>query len=173
MGTPSSKLAMFTSFNFVQAMSSTDAMSRAMKGATDAMVRMSKQMNMPQLQNIIRQFQMNSERMEMGQEMMGDAIDDVMEGEGDEEEEEEMIGKVLSELNIGTMNEAPSAPQGIAQSESQAKSEQTRVPMADGHGASTPAASATDGGGTENKSSSTANDATMTDLEKRLQNLRK
>ena len=50
------------------------------------MVRMNKQMNIPALQKVMMEFEKQSEMMDMKQEMMDDAIDDVM-GEEDDEEE--------------------------------------------------------------------------------------
>ena len=44
-------------------MKSTHAMTDAMKGASRAMVRMNKQMNMPQIQKIMREFAMESEKI--------------------------------------------------------------------------------------------------------------
>lgn len=61
---------------------------------------MNRQMDVPAMQRIMREYAMNNERMEMSEEMMGDAIDDVMEEEGDEEEEENIVGQVLAELGI-------------------------------------------------------------------------
>ena len=43
-----------------------------------AMRMMNRRMNMPQLQKIMRDFEMQNEKMEMTGEMMGDAIDDAM-----------------------------------------------------------------------------------------------
>ena len=40
---------------------------------------MNKQMNLPALQNIMREFERQNERMEMTQEVMGDAVDDAFE----------------------------------------------------------------------------------------------
>ena len=40
---------------------------------------MNKQMNMPALMNIMREFERQNERMEMTSDMMGDAIDDAFE----------------------------------------------------------------------------------------------
>ena len=40
---------------------------------------MNKQMNMPALQRIMREFERQNERMEMTSDMMGDAIDDAFE----------------------------------------------------------------------------------------------
>ena len=47
---------------------------------------LNRQMNMPQIQKIMREFAMESEKMEMTTEMVGGAIDDAMEDEMDEEE---------------------------------------------------------------------------------------
>lgn len=44
-----------------------------------AMGMMNKQLNMPALQKIMREFERQNERMEMTSEMMGDAIDDAFE----------------------------------------------------------------------------------------------
>lgn len=47
---------------------------------------MNRQMNIPQMQRIMMEFEKQSERMDMKQEMMSDTMDDVLEGEGEEEE---------------------------------------------------------------------------------------
>jgi division protein CdvB (Snf7/Vps24/ESCRT-III family) len=57
-------------------------MADAMRGATKAMRMMNRQLNLPQLQNIMREFERQNEKMEMSSEMMGDAIDDAMEVRG-------------------------------------------------------------------------------------------
>ena len=43
-------------------------------------------MKLPQIQKIMMEFERESEIMDMKEEMMNDAIDDVMEGDDDEEE---------------------------------------------------------------------------------------
>jgi charged multivesicular body protein 2A len=40
---------------------------------------MNKNMNLPKLQQIMREFERQNERMEMSSEMMGDAVDDAFE----------------------------------------------------------------------------------------------
>lgn len=50
------------------------------------MMAMNRQMNIPQMQRIMMEFEKQSERMDMKQEMMSDTMDDVLEGEGEEEE---------------------------------------------------------------------------------------
>ena len=50
-----------------------------MRGATKAMGAMNKQMNLPALTKIMRDFERQNEKMEMTSEMMGDAVDDAFE----------------------------------------------------------------------------------------------
>lgn len=47
---------------------------------------MYRQLNLPQIQKILQEFEKQSEIMDMKEEIMNDAIDDAMEDEGDEEE---------------------------------------------------------------------------------------
>lgn len=45
-----------------------------------------RQMNLPQIQRILQEFEKQSDVMDMKEEIMNEAIDDAMEDEGDEEE---------------------------------------------------------------------------------------
>lgn len=63
----------------MQTLKSTQAMADAMRGATKAMGAMNKQMNLPALTKIMREFERQNEKMEMTSEMMGDAVDDTFE----------------------------------------------------------------------------------------------
>ena len=47
-----------------------------------AMRVMNRRMNLPNLQNIMREFERQNERMEMTSEMMGDAVDDALQVRG-------------------------------------------------------------------------------------------
>lgn len=67
------------SLSHVQTLKSTQAMADAMRGATKAMGAMNKQMNLPALTKIMREFERQNEKMEMTSEMMGDAVDDAFE----------------------------------------------------------------------------------------------
>ncbi len=85
----------------LQTMSSTAQMSTAMAGVTRAMQSMNAQMNIPAMQNVMREFERQNEMMGMKEEMMGDAIDEVMDDDGVEEEETEMeIAKVMDEVGL-------------------------------------------------------------------------
>jgi len=114
----------------IQTLKSQDAMAQAMKGVTKAMMSMNKQLKLPQIQKIMQEFEKQSEIMDMKEEMMSDAIDDAMADEGDEEESEQIVTKVLDELGIqmtdelsklpatsGTLNPAAAAKAKKAQAE--------------------------------------------------------
>jgi len=94
----------------IQTLKSQDAMAQAMKGVTKAMMSMNKQLKLPQIQKIMQEFEKQSEIMDMKEEMMSDAIDDAMADEGDEEESEQIVSKVLDELGIQMSEELGNLP---------------------------------------------------------------
>jgi len=94
----------------IQTLKSQDAMAQAMKGVTKAMISMNKQLKLPQIQKIMQEFEKQSEIMDMKEEMMSDAIDDAMADEGDEEESEQIVTKVLDELGIQMTDEMSKLP---------------------------------------------------------------
>ncbi|XP_076351171.1 charged multivesicular body protein 2a-like isoform X1 [Tachypleus tridentatus] len=83
----------------IQTLRSQNAMAQAMKGVTKALKNMNKQLNLPQIQKIMQEFEKQSEIMDMKEEMMNDAIDDVMEDEEDEEERSFEIFEFLNFMN--------------------------------------------------------------------------
>nr|DAD43559.1 TPA_asm: hypothetical protein HUJ06_001789 [Nelumbo nucifera] len=89
----------------IQTLKSTQAMGEAMKGVTKAMGQMNRQMNLPSLQRIMQEFEMQNEKMEMVTEVMGEAIDDAMEGDEEEEETDELVNQVLDEIGIDMNSE--------------------------------------------------------------------
>src|SRR3990167_7682327 len=94
----------------IQTMQSTAAMADAMKGAAKAMYVMNRQVNLPAMQRIMMQFEKEGEMMEMKQELMDDTIDGVMNQEGDDQQEEEVINQVLDEIGINLAADLQSAP---------------------------------------------------------------
>lgn len=70
----------------IQTLKSQSTMAQAMRGVTRAMATMNRQLNMPQIQKILQEFEKQSEIMDMKEEMMNDSIDEAMEGDDDEEE---------------------------------------------------------------------------------------
>lgn len=94
----------------IQLMQSTAAMSEAMRGATRAMYMMNRQVNLPALQNILKQFEKEGDMFDMKQELMDDTIDTVMRQEGDDAQEDEVINQVLDEIGINLASDLDSVP---------------------------------------------------------------
>nr|POF18573.1 escrt-iii complex subunit did4 [Quercus suber] len=78
---------------------SNEQMMQSMKGATQLLGSMNRQMNLPALQRIAMEFEKENDIMDQRQEMMDDAIDEVT-GLEDEEEGEEVVNKVLDEIGV-------------------------------------------------------------------------
>eukprot|EP00892_Ulva_mutabilis_P008332 jgi/Ulvmu1/5871/UM025_0133.1 len=120
----------------ITTLKSTEAMAKAMAGATKAMGTMNKRMNIPALAKIMKEFERQNAKMDQVEEMMGDAMDDVFE-EGDEEEEtDKLVQQVFLEIGINAadgMVSAPSAAKPAAQQEAAAPAPEE--PIAQGAGA--------------------------------------
>ncbi|XP_017468294.1 PREDICTED: charged multivesicular body protein 2a [Rhagoletis zephyria] len=84
----------------IQTLKSQNTMAQAMRGVTKAMQNMNRQMNLPQIQKILHEFEKQSEIMDMKEEMINEAMDDAMEDEGDEEETDAVVAQVLDELGL-------------------------------------------------------------------------
>lgn len=84
----------------ITTLKSQNAMAQAMKGVTRAMMNMNKQLKLPQIQQIMQEFEKQTEIMDMKEEMMNDVIDDAMGEEEDEEESDAIVSQVLDELGL-------------------------------------------------------------------------
>lgn len=149
---------------------STEAMTSAMSSTTKSMQSMAKSMNLPKLNAMMMEFVKESEKMDMQQETIGDAMDDVMEGDQDEEEEDKIVNQVLDEIGIDINGAIPEAPAGVQQVAAPAAPmvvASTVVGGGSGPGAGGgggPSAPTAPGGGGDSK---------VNDLEARLNNLRR
>ncbi|KNC76465.1 hypothetical protein SARC_11033 [Sphaeroforma arctica JP610] len=148
-------------------MKTNDQMARAMAGATKAMGRMNKQMNLPNMQKIMMEFEKQSEMMEMKAEMMDDVMEDTLGDADDEEATDEIVNKVLDELGLSLEEQLVSAP-----TSSIASSAPSKVAASEAMGGSGPAT------GTGKDSSVPSGGAgagvgNMDDLESRLAALKK
>ena len=121
---------------------------------------MNKTVNIPSIQKIMVNFQVENERAEMTQEVMGDMLDDAMAEDGDSDEEEKIVGAVLDEIGISFGDTIPDAPDAMA-----ARPQQAPVAVADAVGGG--------GGGPPPPPGGGGGDTTVSDLEARLNNLRK
>nr|XP_054752657.1 charged multivesicular body protein 2b-like [Lytechinus pictus] len=101
--------------------STAEAMGRTAK----AMGAMNKQMDPQKVMKTMQQFQVESSKMEMKEELMDDVLDDIL-GGSDEEEEDAIVNQVLDEIGIevsGKLADAPGYKGALPSkvSESQAK----------------------------------------------------
>ena len=83
-----------------QTVRSNEQMMQSMKGATQLLGSMNRQMNLPALQRIAMEFEKENDIMDQRQEMMDDAIDDVTGLEDDEAEGEDVVNQVLDEIGV-------------------------------------------------------------------------
>lgn len=95
----------------IQTLKSQNTMAQAMSGVTKAMANMNRQMNLPQIQKILHEFEKQSEIMDMKEEMISEHIDDAMEDEGDEEESDAVVSQVLDELGLQLGDQLSGLPQ--------------------------------------------------------------
>merc|ERR1712176_815645 len=91
-------------------------------------------MNLPELQRLMQEFQMQDSQLEDKTEMMGDAIEDAVAGENDEEEEEEIVSRVLDEIGIDMAGLVPEAHKGDLAAKEGAAATSTQNPVAVGAG---------------------------------------
>ncbi len=72
----------------------------AMTTATQSLAAMNKTMNPQQLSRTMQEFGKASTQMEMTEEMMSDALDDILNESGDEEASDSIVAQVLDEIGI-------------------------------------------------------------------------
>lgn len=105
----------------IQAVRSSDQMTRSMRDATVLLTGMNRSMNLPQLQHISMEFERQSDLMDQRQEFMDDAVDNVMGDEVDEDEEaDEIVNKVLDEIGVDLNTQMHKAPQNSVADDVQA-----------------------------------------------------
>eukprot|EP01126_Amoeba_proteus_P020019 TRINITY_DN2046_c0_g2_i6.p2 TRINITY_DN2046_c0_g2~~TRINITY_DN2046_c0_g2_i6.p2 ORF type:complete len:126 (+),score=42.27 TRINITY_DN2046_c0_g2_i6:462-839(+) len=85
-------------------------MATAMKGVTRAMVRMNRQINLPALQQIMMEFEKQSQIMDMKEEVISDTMEEMWESDGEEEETDEIVNQILDEIGINLKSELVNAP---------------------------------------------------------------
>jgi len=123
-------------------------MGLAMGKMTKQMKRMNKKMNASSLSKMVHEFEMENEKVGLTEEMMNDVMDDAFD-DADEEEEDAIVSQVLDEIGVRMHDDLQAAPQG-AVNEPAAQEKQPAMVSADA-----------------------AEDAAVSDLEARLNNLRR
>lgn len=81
-----------------------------MAAATKVVEQFGKIHNPQQVAQTMQQFQKENSKMEMGAEMIGDAIDECFDSAGVEEEADELVDQVLDEIGVDTAARLQSAP---------------------------------------------------------------
>ena len=84
----------------LQTMSSTQTMAEVLRGVTPALASINKQMNLPELNNMMKEFYKENQKMEMTEEMMGDAVDMALDHEDDDAQTDQVVSEVLSEIGV-------------------------------------------------------------------------
>ena len=142
----------------LQTVKSHQAMAEAMQTTGKAMAKMNKAVNVSTISKMMVEFEKENAKAEMMQEVMGDAIDDAMEGEDAEEEEDRIVGQLLDEIGITFGEELPEAA-GM------------RLPAASEPEGPAKVATAAGGGGGGGGGAN--GDPALSDLEARLNNLKR
>ncbi|XP_051749247.1 charged multivesicular body protein 2b isoform X2 [Ctenopharyngodon idella] len=93
-------------------MNSQMKMAGAMATTTKTMQAVNKKMDPKKTMQTLQNFQKETAKMDMTEEMMNDTLDEIFEDSGDEEETQDIVNQVLDEIGIeisGKMAHAPSA----------------------------------------------------------------
>lgn len=93
-------------------MNSNMKMAGAMATTTKTMQAVNKKMDPQKTMQTLQNFQKETAKMDMTEEMMNDTLDEIFEDSGDEEESQDIVNQVLDEIGIeisGKMAHAPSA----------------------------------------------------------------
>ena len=114
---------------------------------------MNKAVDVKSITKMLQQFEKENAKSEMMQEVMGDAIDDAMYEEGNADEEEQIVQQVLDEIGISFDGEIPTVPSKVGGYANNATG------VSNGGGVMEPAG----GGG----------DPAVSELEERLNNLKR
>lgn len=102
------------------AMRTNEAMASAMGNVVKIMGRINQTMNLPAMQNVMMQFEMEHGKMEMTQEMMDDAMGDMLGGADEEAQTDDVINQVMDELGLeqgsklGAISNATGRPDQVA-----------------------------------------------------------
>ncbi|CAM9842360.1 unnamed protein product [Sphacelaria rigidula] len=115
------------------------------------------------------EFARENERSELTGELIGDTLDDALADDGDAEAEDKIVSQVLDEIGVSFGDSVPEAPTaGLAQG-SVAEAETARQPVAAPAGGG----GGVGGGGGGAQPPGGGDDAGMSELEARLNNLRR
>ncbi|XP_012688909.1 charged multivesicular body protein 2b [Clupea harengus] len=107
-------------------MNSQMKMAGAMATTTKTMQAVNKKMDPQKTLQTMQNFQKETAKMEMTEEMMNDTLDDLFDGSDDEEETDNIVSQVLDEIGIeisGKMSKAPAASRNKPSAASSSKAD--------------------------------------------------
>jgi len=91
-------------------MMSSMKMADAMKNTTKVVGQMNKNMDPMKVAQTMQEFEKANAKIDMSEEMINDALDNILSESGDEDEEDAVVNKILDELNIETSGKLANAP---------------------------------------------------------------
>lgn len=94
----------------VSSMASSQALQESLHKVTESMTTLNKQMDLPQLQEVTREFARQNLQMEFKQDHIGDVIEETMDEAEDEEESDQVINQVLDGIGIDMSRQLVSVP---------------------------------------------------------------
>ncbi|XP_065057082.1 charged multivesicular body protein 2b-like [Rhopilema esculentum] len=92
------------------AMHATHKMAGSMQTATKAMGAMNKHISPEELARTLQEFEKESAKMDMSEEMINDTLESVFDESGDEEEQDAVVSQVLDEIGIEISGKLAGAP---------------------------------------------------------------
>ncbi|XP_042489255.1 vacuolar protein sorting-associated protein 2 homolog 3-like [Macadamia integrifolia] len=95
-----------------QAVHANTSVAAGIKGASNAMAAMNKQLTPAKQMKVMQEFQKQSAQMDMTTEMMSDTIDDALDNDEAEDETEELTNQVLDEIGVDVASQLSAAPKG-------------------------------------------------------------
>eukprot|EP00741_Cyanophora_paradoxa_P014913 tig00020830_g14387.t1 len=98
-------------------MKANTTLATAMTGATKAMTSMNKQLDATGLRKDMQELGKQNAKMQMKEEMMGDAIDGALGVEDEDEQSDEICAQLLDEIGINLQTAMPSAARQAAQAQ--------------------------------------------------------
>jgi charged multivesicular body protein 2A len=89
---------------------STQAMAGTLKDVGKAMHSVNKQLNLPELQSVMRDFARETDRLGLTEEMMSDAIDMAVDDPNMMGETDDVVNQILGEIGIDIAGELETGP---------------------------------------------------------------
>ena len=99
--------AVLLTFQSIKAQST---MANAMKNVTIAMGQMNRQINLPSLTQIMKEFEIQSTTMEMKDELIQETMESLWDEDGEEADIDEIVNQVYDELGIKLESDLVSTP---------------------------------------------------------------